>query len=317
MRIKTQLTAALWCLIVSSIACQEPSTVVSPIVKASPPETRARSQRVHAAAITVRFSNSGVEPGSQRLGYDRLRVSAVFADADRNDVHLLAELIGPPLQVLPGQGLDRCVRSEGPWVGQGALSTPSPRAYLQLLDVGNLSLQAGKKRLPLQISMVPSLFSAVRGVRYDGDVDYGRSWLAHGSLKLVGTGGDNIAPFDVKMPVPRPVRITHVGGLPSRRGLITGLQDDREMTLRWGSVDGQAELQIWIGAEQGRGSDWIRCRLRDDGSFVVAPTLLQNLPRRSPRQPWLVVMVRSTQTAMPGFSGTPLRLELIDSVRVM
>ena len=308
-----------WLLFAMSAAlgCERAPLTPPPPSATAPVAPVVRGRRARAAAITVRFSNSGVEPGSHRLGYDRLRVSGVFADADRRDIHLLAELIGPPLKRLAGQDLDTCVRSEGPWVGHGASTMPSPRAYLQLLDIGNLSLSAGPKHLPLRISMVPSLFSAVRGVRYDGDVDYGRSWLAHGRLKLSATGGDNVEPFTVEVPVPRPVRLTHVGGVPARGGIVEGLGEDPEMTIRWGSVDGKAELQVWIGAEQGRGIDWIRCRLKDDGNFLLAPALLKGLPTRSPRRPWLVVLVRSTQATVPGFMGEPLRLELLDSVRVL
>ncbi len=279
--------------------------------------------------MTIRFSNSGVEPGSTRLGYDRLRVSAIFADADRRDSHLLGDLVGRALRGSRVQGEDSCVRTPGPWLGRTARPGPAPRAWLQLLDVGNLTLEGGTKRLPLRISLVPSLFSAVRGVRYDGDIDHSRPWLATDKLRLTATGGDGIAPFTAEVQVPRPVRLTHVGGRRVRGGMVSatapivagdavarGPTRVGNLDIRWGSVDGEADLEVLVGSEQGAGIDWLRCRLRDDGEFTVPAVLLETLPKRSARQPWLVVLVRSRAARVPGFPGDPLLLELVDSVRV-
>ena len=326
--------ASLWLGLLAAVAgCRERPRPPTEAARRAPRyRSRARSPRAHAAAVTVRFSNSGVEPGSTRLGYDRLRVSAIFADADRRDSHLLGDLVGRALRGSRVQGEDSCVRTPGPWLGRTARPGPAPRAWLQLLDVGNLTLEGGTRRLPLRISLVPSLFSAVRGVRYDGDIDHSRPWLATDKLRLTATGGDGVAPFTAEVKVPRPVRLTHVGGRRVRAGMVkvtvptvVGSAADSvnnkkpkvgNLDIRWGSVDGEADLEVLVGSEQGEGIDWLRCRLRDDGEFTVPAVLLETLPKRSDRQPWLVVLVRSRAAKVPGFPGDPLLLELVDSVRV-
>lgn len=310
-------------LIVALTSCREPP-VVKPEPVHRPQRQRARSPRARAAAITIRFSNSGVEPGSTRLGYDRLRVSAIFADVDRRDSHLLGDLVGRTLRGPTLPTTDSCVRTPGPWLRRTARPGPAPRAWLQLLDVGNIRLAGGQThKLPLRVSLVPSLFSAVRGVRYDGDIDHSRPWLAAASLRLSATGGDGVPAFQAEVRVPRPVRLTHVAGQRVRGGLVTaprGRPGDKTATnnldLRWGSVDGEANLEVLVGSEQGEGVDWLRCRLRDDGEFTVPSALLTTLPTRSERRPWLVVLVRSRAAKVPGFPGAPLLLELVDSVRV-
>ena len=306
-----------WALCAATIAlsgCDKPedSASESPIVVRT---LRPSRGRMRVAAISLRFAHSGVEPGSVAAGYDRLQVSGVFADCDRRDVQLVADLVGnhPHRRELPE--LDTCVRQSGP-MDPSARKAAVPQAHVQLLDVGNVQLKAGGRVVPLRIELVPSLFSAVRGVRYDAEVDRSRGLLAAGSLSLEATGGDGIAAFKASIQVPRPVRITHIGGQPVRGGHVTLVNEPGPLTLRWGSVDGTADLEVTVGAERGQGLDWVRCRLTDDGAFALPSAVLHDLPKRTVRRPWLVSVVRKRAAAIPGFAGTPLMLELVDSVRV-
>ncbi len=271
--------------------------------------------RARAAALTIRFSNSGIEPGSSELGYDRLQVAAVFADADRRDVHLVGDLVGLSSRRPQVQFEDTCVRQQGPFEPRAVRRHVVPHAWLQLLDVGNMSLTSSDHSLPLRITMVPSLFSAIRGVRYDGDVDHARHLLAAGKLSLHATGGDGVAAFSATVDVPRPVRLTHVGSQPVRGGRVRLPKEPGDLLLRWGSVDGSARMEVVIGAERGEGLDWLHCRLSDDGMFTVPVEALLALPKRSEDKPWLISLVRSRLAGVPGFPGEPLRLQLVDAVR--
>lgn len=276
---------------------------------------RRQRHRALAAAVTIRFSNNGIEPGSSALGHDRLQVAAVFADVDLRDVHLLGDLAGVTNRRPQVQHEDTCVRQQGPFESLAIRRHVVPHAWLQLLDVGNISLGAGEHRLPLRITMVPSLFSAIRGVRYDGDVDHARHLLAAGKLRLQATGGDGVAPFTATIDVPRPVRLTHVGSRAVRGGLVRLPAEPGDLLLRWGSVDGSARLEVIIGAESGQGLNWLRCRLTDDGMFTVPVEALFALPKRSEARPWLISVVRSRLAPVAGFPHEPLRLQLVDAVR--
>jgi hypothetical protein len=264
-----------------------------------------------------------LEPGTTRLGADRLQVAAVFADIDRRDLVVLADLVGRAVSP-PVPTDDSCVRQADSWLRPRAQRSAEPHAWVQLLDVGNIALIAGKRaeheptapRLGLRVQLVPSLFDAVRGVRYDADQDMGRQWLAAGTLHVVATGGDGVAPFDASLDVPRPVRLTWVGSQPVRAGRVQGPEPGQDFVLRWGSVDGTARLEVQVGAEDPGGLGWLRCRLRDDGEFAIPAALVGMLPPRTPDRPWLVVLVRSRTVAIPGFEGTPLHLELTDSAYV-
>ena len=333
---------------------------------------------MRSAAVTIRFAGGRLEPGSDALGADRLQVAAVFGDVDRRDEAFLADLAGPssrfptsaagptglpiapsapvlaPVAVQPdaapakgarnnAAALDQCVRQPDPLRRMGGQPVRPPRAWMQLLDVGNVTLRAGDSRLPLRVQMVPSLFDATRGVRYDADQDMGRAWLAAGTLQLQATGGDGVAAFEARIAVPRPIRLTHVGGQPVRGGRVAGPPVDTQppdpkpldpkradpkaadqkhaeptdLVLRWGSVDGSAAVELQVGAQAAEGFGWLRCRLHDDGEFALPAALVATLPERTPDRPWLLVLVRSREAAIPGFDGTPLRLELTDSVHIL
>lgn len=272
--------------------------------------------REHAAAATIRFANGRLEPWGAVAGADRLQVAAVFGDVSRRDVALLGDLVGQAPQAPNLPSVDSCVRQPGLLHRFDAQPSAAPSAYVQLLDVGNLELRAGNLRLPLRVQLVPSLFAAARGVRYDADQDMGRSWLAAGPLHLAATGGDGIAPFDAVVATPRPVRLTHIGSEVVRAGRAQGPADKQDLVVRWGSVDGAADLELQVGAEVEGGLGWLRCRLRDDGAFSVPAALLEQLPPRSADRPWLVLLVRSRRAPIAGFEGMPLRLELTDAAHV-
>ncbi len=276
---------------------------------------RPSRHRVRVAAVTIRFAHSGLEPGKISSGYDRLQVGAVFADAGRRDVHLVHNLSGQMVRGPNLSALDTCIRQAGA-LDAMVHSTIKPAEHMRLLDIGNLVLHSGRLKLPLRISMVPSLFSAIRGVRYDIDLDNARHWLASSTLALEATGGDGVAAFKTTVAVPRPVRFTRVGGAPVRAGHVVVGTEPSGLAVRWGSVDGAASLEVVVGTESGKGLNWVRCRLRDDGAFVIPSGVLNGLPPRSPRRPWLISLIRTATASIPGFDGRPVRLELVDSVRV-
>ena len=272
--------------------------------------------RQHAAAVTIRFANGRLEPWGGVAGSDRLQVAAVFGDVDRRDVTLVGDLVGQAQQAPALPSEDACVRQPGLLHRFDVQPSAAPHAYVQLLDVGNLELRAGALKLPLRVQLVPSLFAAARGLRYDADQDMGRSWLAAGPLHLTATGGDGIAAFDAVVPVPRPVRLTYVGSEPVRGGRAQGPVPGQDLVVRWGSVDGAADLELQVGAEVDGGLGWLRCRLRDDGAFSVPAALTAQLPVRTADRPWLAVLVRSRQAPIAGFEGMPLRLELTDAAHI-
>ena len=126
-------------------------------------------------------------------------------------------------------------------------------------------------------------------------------------------GGDGVPPFDVSIDVPRPVRVTWVGSHPVRGAQVPVPPVDEDLTLRWGSVDGTADLDLLLGADVPAGLGWLHCRLRDDGEFTVPKSLVALLPSHSPEHPWLARLSRSREVPIPGFEALPLRLELSDS----
>lgn len=283
---------------------------------AGPPEEPEAPQRERRATVLVHFVAGRQEPGEDRHGEDRLRAAAVFADIDRRDAEFVGDLVGmPPSRTLPAQP-DSCLRVAEP------LDAPPPRrphAWVQLLDIGNVELRAGTMRLPMRVQLLPNLVAGARGVRYDLDVDRSRSFLGQGLLEIRTTGGDGVQPLAASVQVPRPVRIAQVAGQLVRGGTVELAERGaplRELDVRWGSVDGTADLELRIGSEQPGAVGWLRCRLRDDGEFRVPGGLLAELPARSAERPWLLTILRSRKVALPGFAGQPWIVALSDATRI-
>lgn len=247
---------------------------------------------------------------------DRLTVSAVFGDADPHDVAVVQALVGQSGAGDPPLAPDTCAQLQSVGQGLNPGGVARPRSWVQLLDAGNLELRAAALRLPLRVQLVPAVIDATRGVRYSAAVDHGRNYLAAGMLSIAATGGDGIAPFTAVVAVPRPVRISYIGDTQVHSGTVQSVAPDEPLRLRWGSVDGSAELELRIGSEAPGQMGWIHCILRDDGEFVVPKLLSDTLPQRQAHRPWSVVLVRRTVASIPGFGGTPLVLELADGVHV-
>lgn len=316
-------------------ACQRNSD--GPVERLPTSADPAGGQRTRAAAVLVRFDNGRsaaiqdaalsasldaaqrgavAAPQPQTPTEDRLQVAAVFADIDRRDTNLLTTLTG---QTQPGAAipaLDTCMRQAEAARATGQSSPTALHDWAQLLDVGNLELRVGQQRLPLRVQLLPAVVESARGVRYDFAQDRARGLLSASPMHLVATGGDGVGAFEARVAVPRPVRVTHVGPVAVRQGVAQGVPVNEDLRLRWGSVDGTAELEVRVGSEEPGAVGWVRCRLRDDGEFAVPASLTADLPVRGPRRPWLVVLVRRRTAAIDGFAGEPLRLELADSVHV-
>ena len=304
----------VWLLLLLGIApgCHKPPPPVVPRVVPSRPQEPTDAKRMRAAAVTIQFANGSRSPQEAPAGQDHLQVAGVFGDIQRDDVGVLADLVGrASAGVLE---LETCVRQADPAHSPGPRPGVPPNGYMQLLDVGNLTLRAGSQSLPLRVRMVPDLFEAARGVRYDLDRDVSRTWLAAGALHLAGTGGDGVPAFDVAIDMPRPLRVTWVAGQPVHAADVTLTRDVAELSLRWGSVDGRGEVDLLVGADVSAGLGWLHCRVKDDGEFTVPSELVQLLPTRTAERPWLLRLLRAREVPFPGLEALPLRLELSDAV---
>lgn len=275
--------------------------------------------RQRVASARVRFVHAHAEPGSNAAGFDRLAVDAVFADALAIDAGVVDALVGTHAQhhgEPAAQGT--CTHLRAPAGGAGGEDAIAPRGYVRLLDVGNVTLEAGARRAPLQIEMVPTLFRAVRGVRYRLQLDDARAWLAAGEISLRAPGGDGTGPVSASVPVPRPLRVTHVGSEPVRHGLATLAEEGADLHLRWGSVLAGGDVALTISAEdEAGGRTVLSCNVPDTGRYVLAASWLEQLPSRLPDRPWLLEIARSTEQRWDTFERGSLTLVLIDRVRLL
>ncbi len=267
--------------------------------------------RLKAAVIALRFFNQPADEALVATDPDHLRLAAVFADLDRRDLDILYALVGTQPPEARPIGLDSCAFSP---VGR-EVARSAPVAWMQLLDVGDIRVFIGERSVPASVSIVPSILGAVRGVRYDAELASARTLLSSGALRLRADGGDGVPTIDAPITVPRPVRITRLAGQPVRVGGVEIRGQPDELHLTWGTVDGRAELELRVTADLGGEPAFLRCRLRDDGAFVVPSALLTPWRAHRPRA-WLVSLDRRLDLPIPGLPGLPLRVSWSDHARL-
>lgn len=186
-----------------------------------------------------------------------------------------------------------------------------------LLDVGPLAIEVHAGRFEIPQRAVPDLSAGVTGQRYEQTFERARMMLAPGRLAVEGRGGGEVGAFRAEVAIPRPVRLSFVGGVAMREGAAP-VPPVRTLEVRWGSVDTPAPLELEIapvGPEQVR---VVRCRPRDDGVFHVPEEALSALPPRDTHAPWRVTLRRIATGALAasGLDEGELRLEMVDTVTI-
>lgn len=157
-----------------------------------------------------------------------------------------------------GEELDRAFR--------GGASTP---ADVQLLDAGRLLVKGPLDATQLARRRYPELTPEVSGVVYSA-ADAARLSLEPGApYAVVGEGGGEVGPFVAQAQAPRafPVLV----GPELRRG--------SDLVLRWAEAGEATDpLLISIAWSSRAGARELRCRVVDDGQFVVPQALVASLP---------------------------------------
>ncbi len=141
------------------------------------------------------------------------------------------------------------------------------------MDAGRLELRSPAGRAALNAHPYPEVLPFVSGLVYGSDGSDGEraaSALTLGQpYAVVGDGGQDVEPFTATVLAPRAFPELTVE--PLRRG--------NDLNIQWGDADADAEPMLievkWNAKAAGR---TIRCRVRDEGAFVVPHDWFEPLP---------------------------------------
>jgi hypothetical protein len=216
-----------------------------------------------------------VERTAAEGGVVQTNVSAKFMRlAAGTDAELAERVVGGSWLTLPAAGECVAINSFG-----GAEETPalSGLSTIELLDVGDLSIQAGAKAMPLAARAFPDVGDLVSGVFYTSR-DARSDLPAPARYVLASTGSAQLDRFAIEADAPAAPEEVRVGDAALVEGV--SLEEGSAAVLHWRAGQTSAEgrkaegdlIYVDLTAPSGTG---VRCAYADAGEGVVPEAMLR------------------------------------------
>jgi hypothetical protein len=194
---------------------------------------------------------------------------------------------------------------------------------IELLDVGDVTLRAGRSVMPLAARAFPDVGDLVSGMFYSSP-DAAGDLPAGAVYTLEGSGSGPVDRFAIDAEAPAALEDVRVGDVPLADGVA--LDEGAPATLHWragaaASADGEPRVSgdlvlIDVGAASGAS---IRCAFRDEGQAVLPGWILRRATLGAlPATATLAVhRVRERGFAAPGIDAGEVRFDLSVLGRVL
>ncbi|MRG96927.1 hypothetical protein [Polyangium spumosum] len=142
---------------------------------------------------------------------------------------------------------------------------------IELLDVGDLSIQAGTTRMPLATRAFPDVGAFVSGVFYTSR-DAQSDLPAPARYVLESTGSATLNPFAIEADAPSAPEQVRLGEAALADGLL--LEEEAAATLRWTASEAPAVGDlVYVDLTDPSGTG-VRCAYNDSGEGVIPESVL-------------------------------------------
>ncbi|MCU0661279.1 MAG: hypothetical protein MUC50_03020 [Myxococcota bacterium] len=277
-----------------------------------PSETDSGEPLVSRGIITASFhrylDGSGREPAEQ------FRITGLFVRHAAEAHETAASLLGMQgLDVdLP---LDAC-SAPAPVLDDRRWSPPR-RSIVELLDIGDMSVNFGSGNKTVATRTFPDLLRVIVGVIYSTDESHGVVFRPGRTYDLRTLGSDEIGPFEVALDAPEDlVDLRIAGTLPFEDTPVISRGSGLE--IDW-DADGFGDEVLATLGFTSLGAPWsMTCRMRDDGEFTVPASLTAALPDPLTCSDAELSLSRVRQVAFraAGLSSGALRFEVTSDFNV-
>lgn len=220
------------------------------------------------AAMNRYLDNRFPEP------YEQFVVTAMFPRFDLEYADLADGLLAAQVPD-PDLALDTCA----PPIPVLNLHKRRPRpgdTAMELLDVGNLSLELDDELRTVPTRTFPDLLKVIDGVTYSAEEPQEARYLPGDAYTFRATGGDAVGPFEVVLEAPDDLGEVRVDGVvPTEQVPIVERGEDVEITWEGQGYGDEVVAEFnWTSL----GLPWkMTCRMRDDGAFVIPGELTRAL----------------------------------------
>jgi hypothetical protein len=235
-------------------------------------------------------------------GPARAHASAYFLRLQAGaDPILAARLVGA-MNVLPAIGQCEAV---------GVLSDQAmPLATLgpvDLVDVGEVGLEASNTRATLAARAFPDVADLVSGVVYTTRDLVADPLPDHGTYTFRIAGSNTVLATTLAARAPGPAGNLWVAGVPLRSETLALRRGD--LSIRWEPAAGTDQVYIELASMEDGPLDRVRCAFANDGQAVIAASALP----KAAAQSISIHLVRREGVAAPGLDGGWIRFDLATS----
>jgi len=183
------------------------------------------------------------------------------ADAD---AHETLDAAGLRTQLPERRGCSEAVA--GATLREGAGRARSYPEQLELLEAGDVSIQAGELVTRLALNLFPPSGSA-SGVIYTTP-DQSAALPADARYAIRATGSDAIPPLNIQQEAPSALRDVTVGGVPLERA--TSLRAGQPLDITWAEGDGSDRVFVELAGSDAN----VLCSFSDDDGSGSVPAAL-------------------------------------------
>jgi hypothetical protein len=215
------------------------------------------------ALLSVERSASASDP----TAIPRAHASAYFIRQPAGaDSVLAAQLVGA---ALPLPAIDRCEATDGLFNQGLPLASLEP---VDLVDVGEVSLEAGQTKETMAARAFPDVIDLVSGVVYTSR-DQIADPLPDGERYVFRISGSPTFPrVALGATAPSPPADVRVAGVPLEGAAIA--VDRRELALHWQAQAGNGVIYVDIVPTEDGAVDRVRCTFADDGEATIPLAVL-------------------------------------------
>lgn len=181
------------------------------------------------AAVSSQYITSG-----DLLPFEQFQLTGVFGRfgaSDRPEAMAFLTSRAPSLDL----SFDSC-SMPAPVFDRADIYSKLAEATVELLDVGDLMIEFGRRVVPVSTRTFPDLLKVIVGVVYSADAAHGVFYNSQSTYTLKASGGGGVGPFEVALEAPLELDGIQVNRI-SPFDQIPLMQRKRPALLEWAGLE--------------------------------------------------------------------------------
>ncbi len=230
------------------------------------PETKRADPVILSEGIITAKASRFFESGSEEP-FEQFEIVGVFPRFDLEKIDVVDSLLGSRGPQSDDLALDTC-SSPAPVLSSRARRGADDETAIELIDVGDVSLEYRGVRRAVPTRTFPDLLKVIDGVIYSANESRGVHFLPGETYTFRATGTDEVDQFDVVLDAPDDLGDVKLDGdlLVDHVPII---RRGRDLEISW-EGEGYGDEVVATVNWTSMGLPWsLTCRMRDDGYFVI------------------------------------------------